>query len=194
MRLYYLILIVILAILAANFFGQPKSGTIECYINGKQVFTTREDCKQRSIQKQTAPTITTPQPIYQTPAPVKITWGGPELWDAVNKRRVENGVNVLQQRSELCTIAAIRLNQLLELGKLDGHQGFETTLKRSDIAPMAQKFSNISEFLVVGYSTPKETVDAWEHTLGHKVLVAGGEYVWGCIYAQDSFGVAITAY
>lgn len=123
----------------------------------------------------------------------KITWGGPDLWEAINKRRVELGVNPLKQKDELCTIAAIRLNQILELGKLDGHAGFEPTLERDDLKWIAQKY-NISEFLVSGYATPQDAVAAWENTLGHRKLLAGGEYVWGCVYAQNGFGVAIAAY
>ena len=53
---------------------------------------------------------------------------------------------------------------------------------------------NISEFLASGFKTPKETVFALEHTLGHKKLLAGGEFVWGCIYAQDTFAIAIVAF
>lgn len=120
-----------------------------------------------------------------------VTWGGPELWEAINKRRVELGVGQLSKKDELCTIASIRLNQLLELGKLDGHEGFEPTLSR--FPDLRQKY-NISEFLIVGYPTPAEAVAAWEHTLGHRGLLAGGEYVWGCVYAQNTFGVAIAAY
>lgn len=123
----------------------------------------------------------------------RVTWGGPELWEAVNKRRVEMGVNPLSRRDELCTIASIRLNQLLDLGKLDGHAGFEPTLDRSDLGWIREKY-NMSEFLIVGYLTPAEAVSAWEHTLGHRGLLAGGEYVWGCVYAQNTFGVAIAAY
>lgn len=123
----------------------------------------------------------------------RITWGGPELWAAVNTRRVELGVNPLSQRDELCTIAAIRLNQILDLGRLDAHAGFEPTLNREDLKWIAEKY-NISEFLVSGYETPEAAIDAWENTLGHKKLLAGGEYVWGCIYAQNGFGVAIAAY
>lgn len=122
-----------------------------------------------------------------------VTWGGPELWAAVNKRRQELGVNPLNQKEELCTIASIRLNQLLELGKLDGHAGFEPTLNRPDLVWIKGKY-NLSEFLVVGYPTPQDTVAAWEHTLGHKELLSGGQYVWGCVYSQDTFGVAIAAY
>lgn len=130
-----------------------------------------------------------------SPPPVspKITWGGPELWVAINKRRVENGVNPLSKKDELCTIASIRLNQLLELNKLDGHSGFVPLLDRPDLKWISEKY-NISEYLVQGYSTPEETVKAWENTLGHRSLVAGGEYVWGCVYAQNTFGVAIAAY
>ncbi len=129
----------------------------------------------------------------KTTAKQKITWGGPELWEAVNKRRVEFGVNKLSRKDELCTIASIRLNQLLELGKLDGHAGFKPVLDRSDLKWISEKY-NISEFLAQGYSTPEETVKGWENTLGHRGLLTGGEYVWGCVYSQNSFAVAISAY
>ena len=126
--------------------------------------------------------------------PKVIKWTGPELWDAVNKRRIDLGVNPLSQRDEICTLASIRLNQLLELGKLDGHQGFsEMPDKRPDLKWIYEKY-NLSEFLVSGADTPEEAVKLWEDTLGHKKLLTGGEYVWGCIYAQSSFGVAIAAY
>lgn len=123
----------------------------------------------------------------------EITWGGPELWEAVNKRRIERGVNALSKKDELCTIASIRLNQLLELNNLDGHAGFVPTLDRLDLKWIKDKY-DISEFLIMGYQTPLAAVDAWEHTLGHKELLTGGQFVWGCIYAQDTFGVAITAF
>ena len=143
-----------------------------------------------------APTAT-PKPIekpHVVPKPQTISWGGPELWEAVNNRRVKNGVNSLGKKDELCTIAAIRLLDLKELGKLDAHLGFSNMPEeRPDLKWIFEKY-NVAEFLIVGYETPEATVDAWEHTLGHKSLVAGGEWVWGCIYAQDTFGVAITAY
>lgn len=135
-----------------------------------------------------APVQITQQPIYH-----EVSWGGPDLWDAVNKRRVEMGVNPLKKKDELCTVAAIRLNQLLDLGKLDGHAGFVPTLERPDLQWIREKYT-LNEFLIVGYLTPQETVKGWEHTLGHRSLVAGGEHSWGCIYAQNTFGVAITAY
>ena len=122
-----------------------------------------------------------------------VSWGGPELWEAINKRRVELGVGPLSKRDELCTVASIRLNQLLTLGNLDGHAGFEPLLNREDLKSIRDKY-NIAEYLIVGYLTPAEAVAGWEHTLGHRGLLAGGEYVWGCVYSQDTFAVAIAAY
>ncbi|MFZ3069311.1 MAG: CAP domain-containing protein [Microgenomates group bacterium] len=137
--------------------------------------------------------LASPRAVVKQQTTPKITWGGPELWAAVNKRRVEMGVNPLKQRDELCTIASIRLNQLLTLGRLDGHEGFVPVLNREDLKWISEKY-NISEYLIQGYSTPTEAVAAWENTLGHKSLLAGGEYVWGCVYAQNTIGVAIAAY
>jgi len=132
--------------------------------------------------------------IYITPAPVaRITWGGPDLWAAVNKRRVELGVNPLSVKSEVCTIASIRLNELLALGQLDGHAGFSKLAERADIKPTFEKY-NLSEFLVSGATSAQAAVDLWENSLGHKELLSGGQYVWGCVYAQEGFGVAIAAY
>jgi uncharacterized protein YkwD len=137
--------------------------------------------------------LASPKKIVKAVVQPKITWGGPELWAVVNKRRVESGVNPLKKNDELCTIASIRLNQLLELGKLDGHAGFVPLLDRPDLKPISEKY-NVSEYLVSGYATPEEAVKAWEDTMGHKSLIVGGEYVWGCVYAQNTFGVAIAAY
>lgn len=133
--------------------------------------------------------------IYKNPQRIVYpTWGGPELWEAVNKRRQELGVNALGQRDELCTIASIRLNELLELGKLDGHTGFSNLPeRREDLKWIFEKY-NISEFLLSGAQSASEAVELWENTLGHKKIVTGGEYVWGCIYAQNGFAVAMAAY
>jgi len=149
----------------------------------------------------TTPIVTfspTPSPNPQATKSILknwVDWGGPELWEMVNKKRVEYGVNQLESRTELCTIASIRLNELLELGKLDNHEGFSNMpQRRPDLKWIFEKYSVIAEFLAVGGKTPGETVSLWDNTLGHKKLLSGGEYVWGCIYAQNTFSVAITAY
>ena len=148
--------------------------------------------------------IPSPQPpviiekkVYPTNNPnrnTEISWGGPELWGLVNKKRVENGVNPLTQKDELCTIASIRLNEILKLGELDNHQGFSNlNERRPDLKWIFEKYV-IAEFLVSGAETAQEAVDLWYNTLGHKKLLTGGEYAFGCIYAQNAFAVAIAAY
>lgn len=140
--------------------------------------------------KENKPTTTSKPRVTTTP----LVWGGPLLWEAVNKRRVQLGVNGLSPKEELCTISSIRLNQILETGTLDGHEGFSKLPEtRPDLKPIFDKY-NLSEFLVAGASSPDNAVSLWENSMGHKQLLTGGEYVWGCIYAQNGFGVAIAAY
>jgi uncharacterized protein YkwD len=155
---------------------------------------TKEEIKVSSTVVKAEPTPT-PRTIVVNPRTTsKPDWSGPELWDEVNKRRQELGVNSLANVGELCTIASIRLNELLDLGKLDGHEGFSNLAeRRPDLKWIFEKY-NISEFLVSGATTASEAVALWENTLGHKKLLTGGEYVWGCTYAQAGFGVAIAAY
>jgi uncharacterized protein YkwD len=130
----------------------------------------------------------------QAPQQNAPNWSGPQLWEAVNARRSENGVNALSKKDELCTIASIRLNELLELGKLDAHEGFSNLPDRRDDLKWIYEKYTLTEFLVSGAVSAQEAVDLWENTLGHSKLVTGGEYVWGCTYAQNGFGVAITAF
>jgi len=151
--------------------------------------------QQQLIPRNLVPTstpVTTGVPITTIN---KVIWGGPELWEAVNKRRQEFGVNPLSPKNELCTIASIRLNELLDLGNLDNHEGFSNlSERREDIKWIFDNYSTVAEFLALGGQTPEKTVSMWENTLGHKILLTGGEYVWGCIYAQNSFAVAIAAF
>ena len=170
----------------SNGFGSGfSSGSEEAY---GQIVSSAEE-SGNSAEGAIRITNETPLTNYQSPS-----WSGPELWEEINTRRLELGVNSLSTKSELCTIASIRLNQLLDLGTLDGHEGFGVlSEEREDLLWIFEKY-NLSEFLVAGAESPKEAVSLWENTLGHKKLLTGGEYVWGCIYAQEGFGVAITAY
>lgn len=145
------------------------------------------------IEKQLEAPTPTPSTKTANQAPAKPTYyTGPQLWESVNKARIDYGVNPLNQKDILCTIAAIRLSQIRELEKLDGHDGFKGVFdKYKDNSEMP---NNVSEFLISGYPTANQAVEGWLDTLGHKKLVTGGEYVYGCIYAQGGFGVAITGY
>lgn len=182
------------AVFYVGYFSGFKKGSEEI---SRQITTISEGAKVSSIDP-TAPTPTptpsaTPGPTEQPRVAIP-NWSGPELWEAVNSRRQELGVNKMANQGELCTIASIRLNELLDKGQLDGHEGFSSLPeRRPDLKWIFEKY-NISEFLVSGAKTAQEAVALWENTLGHKKLLTGGEYVWGCTYAQNSFGVAIAAY
>ncbi|MDO8504102.1 MAG: hypothetical protein Q7S60_05470 [bacterium] len=157
--------------------------------------TTRLIESQLQQQEEFVKTKPTPSPLPATKqqAPIlKPNYTGPELWESVNKARIAHGVNALSQRDILCTVAAIRLSQIREQGKLDGHAGFDAVYEKYKDDP--EMPNNVAEFLISGYPTAEQAVEAWLDTLGHKKLITGGEYVWGCIYAQDGFGVAITGF
>lgn len=188
-----LVIVAMVVILTAFWVGFSRG-----FIIGKNEQIAQDQKYMSQIASATTRPASTSQPttkiVYVTPAPAaRITWGGPALWEAVNKRRVELGVNPLSVKDEICTLSSIRLNEILKLGTLDGHAGFSKLADRADLKPTFEKY-NLSEFLVSGATSPQEAVNLWENTLGHKELLSGGQYVWGCVYAQDGFGVAIAAY
>lgn len=189
-----LLVMFMICLLGVYFLGIAKGYELAQKDTELQISTFLEDF----VSKLKSTPVTTPTPTKILTKPIvetRVSWGGPELWDAVNKKRQENGVNPLTKRDELCTIASIRLNELLELGKLDAHEGFSNLKeRRPDLGWIFDNYSEIAEFLAFGGKTAQETVALWQNTLGHSKLLTGGEYVWGCIYAQNTFAVAITAY
>ncbi len=118
---------------------------------------------------------------------------GVELWNEIQKYRTEHGVPEFRQDITLCTIASIRLNQLIELGKLDNHDGF---------APLVDQFrndgrlihTNIAENILTGYSTPASAVTAWDGSPGHQSLLKDGAYVFACTAANHGFAVLVAAF
>lgn len=117
-----------------------------------------------------------------------------DLWSVINQRRQIRGVNTLTQSSELCTIAEIRINELIALGSLDGHAGFTSLLqKRPDLKPIFESYASVSEFLLFGTSSAQEAVSLWEGAPEHSKLVTSNSYTYGCVQFRNSFAVAITA-
>ncbi len=192
--------VIVLLVMVGTFFVGYVQGYKEGQVNTQREFSgiismwegLLNDSEIEKPQQTSAPA---PVNINPPSKLVSASWGGPDLWEVVNNRRVQLGVNPLDQRDDLCTIASIRLNDLLDLGDLDGHEGFgNMTERRPDLDPIFQNYSTVAEFLALGGKSAEDTVSLWENTLAHKKLMTGGEYVWGCIYAQDSFAVAIVAF
>lgn len=141
------------------------------------------------------PTATITPSRVPTPKPV-VHFTGPQLFDAVNQKRREYGVNPLGHNDDLCSLASFRLNQLLPANSLDNHKGF-VDLANDPNSPFAWLFDkyNIAEFLVLIPDGPaQDAVAAWDDTLGHRILLNGGQYTIGCTYAQRGIGVALAGY
>lgn len=134
--------------------------------------------------KKTTPVKSTSTPSYYT---------GVELWQKIQQYRLEHGVPEFKQDNTLCTIASIRVNQLLELNKLDDHDGFN---------PLVEKYRdsnqlthhNVAENILSGYHTAAEAISGWDSSLGHRSLMQEGSYVYACAAANYGFAVLIAAY
>lgn len=142
-------------------------------------------------------TIPTPKPTPKstqsnTVTPRSSSFNGPQLWEAVNKKRVEYGVGPLERDDLFCSIASFRLNELLGLGKLDNHAGFNALWQNPD-SQYAWIFKEYSIWEYIIYDPRGDATDAvntWDNTMGHQTLLRGGQFRWGCTYAQNGFGVA----
>lgn len=119
------------------------------------------------------------------------TYTGAELWEAVQLYRRAHDLPEFQQANELCTVASIRLNELLELGKLDNHEGFRPRADQFFIDH--PEWNHINENLALGYQTAVATVEwGWDQSLGHRALIQSREHPYACTAANRGFAVLIT--
>jgi len=118
---------------------------------------------------------------------------GVELWQAVQKYRQDHGVPEFKQDNILCTIASIRVNQLIDLDRLDDHDGF---------SPLVDKYKesgqlthhDVAENILSGFPTAQEAINGWDSSLGHQSLMQDGSFIYGCAAANYGFAVLIAAY
>lgn len=144
------------------------------------------EAEEKEMSRDEAPAAVRPAPPATTP-----TFTGQDLWQAVQNYRRAHRLPEFVQANELCTVASIRLNELLELGKLDNHDGF---------GPRAEEFferhpdwDSINENLAAGYETAVQTVEwGWDQSLGHQALIKSLDYPKACAAAQRGFAVLIT--
>lgn len=136
------------------------------------------------------------------PVPVQKEFYDSELWETVNKKRKEKGVDELISNSWTCSVATIRLNANLKIG----NGGFDNTsidkvidevLKPFEKTPPPEKEDPIPDFFVefLNYGANlEEVINSWENNMGSKELFTGKKYKYGCVAAQDGYGLVITAY
>ena len=155
-----------------------------------QVAELEQQVKQKPATK-TVVVTPTRQPIAS--ARPRFDYTGEDLWQAVNKYRREHGVPELKLHSQLCQLSSYRLNQLIDLGKLDNHQGFKDYFDQKDISDWG--LSNVAENLAYGYPTAWDTVMGWDSSPPHRTfLLADGSFVYGCASANQGFAVLIAGF
>jgi uncharacterized protein YkwD len=134
-------------------------------------------------------TVASPPP--RPPGAQRATFTGQDLWTAVQNYRSAHQLPLFAMSTELCTVASIRVNQLLELGKLDNHAGFQ---------PLSDEFfkehsgwTAINENIAAGYQSAVQTVEwGWDQSLGHQALIQSREFPKACAAANSGFSVLVT--
>lgn len=155
---------------------------------------------QRQIEQLRNQPTPKPQKVYipaETPAqtdnlPAEY-YTGEDLMQSVNKYRREHGVPELELHSGLCQLASRRLGEILSLGELDNHAGFEAYFNQYEISELSgPSLTNVAENLASGYPSAWEAVMGWDGSPPHRTfLLADGSYKWGCGAANRNFAVLI---
>lgn len=129
-------------------------------------------------QAQTPQRTKTESPAY--------SYTGDDVFRIINDYRRKSNVGELSLDPNLCYLASFRLSQLLEMGKLDAHQGF------IDFDPTTRfKYERVGEDLAFGYQSARETVDAWEKSPGHNLVLKDPVNTLGCVAANRGYAVFI---
>jgi uncharacterized protein YkwD len=146
-------------------------------------------------QLDSVPAVVPPtNPPVKSQVPVnKPNFTGEQLMQAVNKYRREHGVPELQLHSGLCQLSSRRLGELIDLGQLDNHAGFENYFDNNEIEDLSgPSLTNVAENLASGYPSAWDTVMGWDSSPPHRTfLLADGSYKYGCGSANLGFAVLI---
>lgn len=139
--------------------------------------------------------IEVPVPSAPNAASISVsTYTGEELWQAVNKYRIEHGVPPLSFHPDLCQLSSRRLGELLERGSLDNHAGFEKYFDEHSLEDF-DNLSVVAENLAYGYPTAWESVMGWDSSPPHRqFLLVDGSFKYGCTSANRTFAVLIAGY
>lgn len=129
--------------------------------------------------------------VNSAPNATPAEYTGQDLWQAVQNYRRAHNLFPFQQSNELCTVASIRLNEQIELGKLDNHSGFNA--RAEQFFADHPDWTAINENLASGYETAVAAVEwGWDQSLGHQALIKSTDYHYACAAANHGFAVLIT--
>jgi uncharacterized protein YkwD len=102
-----------------------------------------------------------------TPAP------GPEqqVLALINQARHDNGCNVDLVMSDKLTDAAYGHSRDMALNNYFSHTGSDGSTMVTRVQAQGYSFSWLAENIAAGYSTPKDAVDGWMNSSGHRANI-----------------------
>jgi hypothetical protein len=113
------------------------------------------------------------------------SYTGQQLYDAVNKYRVEHGKDEIPLDIVICDNLVARYLKI-KSGDV-GHEGFEEWIKQEKID---QKYRQYAEIYIKDIFTIQEAINFWDGSPGHRLTMLE-KLDAGCAYANDGTGVVI---
>ncbi|OGH21370.1 MAG: hypothetical protein A2958_01035 [Candidatus Levybacteria bacterium RIFCSPLOWO2_01_FULL_38_13] len=110
-----------------------------------------------------------------------------DLLNSVNAFRRSNGISELLSSGTLCSISQSRLSELISLGSLDNHAGFDKYFKsQSEFKSMGEVTFSSSD-----QRTPDYVVnEGWaKSTAGHRENILNSKWQYGCGTMNSYFSV-----
>lgn len=117
------------------------------------------------------------------------TFTGQEVFDRVNRYRTDNGLNEVKLDDRLCNNLAQRY--------FDIKQGIEENVAHAKFDEWVKK--NVPSNFSVGEDfasgqTVEDLIKAWEGSPGHRLSLLNKDYIYGCAYASEGYGIMILGY
>ncbi|MDP3724204.1 MAG: hypothetical protein Q8R11_01065 [bacterium] len=132
------------------------------------------------------PTSLPPKP----PPPPTFNYEGEDVWKALADYRKAHNKYQFAKDDRLCTLANMRLQELIALGTLDKHAGFKTYFADQGNF-RAVGFRKVSENLAYGFATAVAVIEwGWDtSTEGHREAQLTEEYSHACTVADQGYAV-----
>lgn len=111
------------------------------------------------------------------------------LLDEINSYRTNHNLGKLVRNEELCIWVEERINQLVQKGSLDQHDGFRS---QSQHYLKEKGFTKLAENIAQGQVSVTEVVASWDQSLAHKNTMQTQEMDVACAVFENSFGVLVT--
>ncbi len=110
-----------------------------------------------------------------------------EILNLINRHRQSIGKNSLQMDAFLCTIAMTHSEKMAKRRIRFGHSGFKRRIRKTK--NQYENSYRYAENVAAGQKTPKQVVDAWLKSPGHRKNIEGDYNFCGLAVARNKRGV-----